>query len=65
MFSLGATLPFAATGHPPYQGDTVMDVLVWLATEPPDIDGLPSELPGLVTACLDRSPRHWPTSAAL
>jgi serine/threonine protein kinase len=65
MFSLGATLLFAATGHPPYQGDTVMDVLVRLATEPPDIDGLPSELTGLVTACLDRAPRHRPTSAAL
>jgi serine/threonine protein kinase len=65
MFSLGATLLFAATGHPPYRGDTVMDVLVRLATEPPDIDGLPSELTGLVTACLDRAPRHRPTSAAL
>jgi serine/threonine protein kinase len=65
MFSLGATLLFAATGHPPYQGDTVMDVLVRLATEPPDIDGLPSELTGLVTTCLDRAPRHRPTSAAL
>ncbi len=65
MFSLGATLLFAATGHPPYQGDTVMDVLVRLATEAPDIDGLPSELTGLITACLDRAPRHRPTSAAL
>jgi serine/threonine protein kinase len=65
MFSLGATLLFAATGHPPYQGDTVMDVLVRLATEPPDIDGLPPELTGLVTGCLDRAPRHRPTSAAL
>ncbi len=44
VFSLGATLLFAATGHPPYQGDTVMDVLVRLATEPPDLGGLPPEL---------------------
>ena len=65
MFSLGATLLFAATGHPPYQGDTVMDVLVRLATEAPDIGGLPAELTGLITACLDRAPRHRPTSAAL
>ena len=35
MFSLGATLLFAATGHPPYLGDTVMDILVRLATETP------------------------------
>jgi protein kinase-like protein len=65
MFSLGATLAFAATGHPPYQGETVMDVLVKLATEPPDLSGLPPELDGMVTACLARSPRQRPTSAAL
>ncbi len=44
VFSLGATLVYAATGHPPYQGETVMDILVRLATEPPDLDGLPDEL---------------------
>ena len=65
MFSLGATLAFAATGHAPYQGETVMDVLVKLATEPPDLSGLPAELDGIVTACLARSPRQRPTSAAL
>ena len=65
VFSLGATLLFAATGHPPYQGDTVMDILVRLATEPPDLTGLPPELTRVVTACLERSPRSRPTSAAL
>ena len=65
VFSLGATLLFAATGHPPYQGDTVMDILVRLATEPPDLTGLPPDLTHVVTACLERSPRNRPTSAAL
>ncbi|HXZ76360.1 MAG TPA: serine/threonine-protein kinase, partial [Streptosporangiaceae bacterium] len=65
VFSLGATLAFAATGHAPYQGETVMDVLVRLATEPPDLVGLPAELDGIVTACLARSPAQRPTSAAL
>jgi serine/threonine protein kinase len=65
VFSLGATLLYAATGHPPYQGETVMDVLVRLATEPPDLAGLPGELTGLITACLERSPRQRPTSATL
>src|SRR5215471_14577937 len=65
MFSLGATLAFAATGHAPYRGETVMDVLVRLATEPPDLSGLPAELTDIVTACLARSPRQRPTSAAL
>jgi hypothetical protein len=65
VFSLGATLLFAATGHAPYQGETVMDILVRLATEPPDLAGLPAELAGIVTACLERSPRKRPTSAAV
>ena len=65
VYSLGATLLFAATGHGPYQGNTVMDVLVKLATEQPDLSGLPAELASLIMACLERSPRHRPTSAAL
>jgi serine/threonine protein kinase len=65
VFSLGATLLFAATGHAPYQGETVMDILVRLATEPPDLTGLPAELTDIVTACLERSPRDRPTSAAV
>ncbi len=64
-YSLGATLLFAATGHGPYQGDTVMDVLVKLATEQPDLSALPAELASLIVACLERSPRDRPTSAAL
>jgi serine/threonine protein kinase len=65
VFALGATLLFAATGHPPYQGETVMDVLVRLATEPPDLTGLPAELADIIHACLERSPRDRPTSAAV
>ncbi len=65
VFSLGATLLYAATGHPPYQGETVMDVLVRLATEDPDLTGLPAELTDMVASCLDRSPRKRPTSTAL
>ena len=65
VFSLGSTLVFAATGHPPYRGDTVMDVLVRLATEPPDLTGMPEELVDLVAACLERVPRDRPTDAAI
>jgi serine/threonine protein kinase len=65
VYSLGATLVFAATGHPPYSGDTVLDVLARLATEEPDIDGLPDELAPLIEACLQREPRLRPTSSAM
>ena len=56
---------FAATGHPPYRGETAMDIFVRLATEPPDLTGLPDELTGLVSACLKRVPRNRPTEAAI
>src|ERR1700722_15855147 len=65
IFSLGATLLFAATGHAPYAGETVMDVLVRLATGPPDLAGLPAGLAGLIGPCLDRDPRLRPTSASI
>jgi hypothetical protein len=65
VFSLGATMLFAATGHAPYQGETVMDLLVRLATEPPDLAGLPPELADVIRPCLERDPRKRPTSAAV
>jgi hypothetical protein len=65
VFSLGSTLLYAATGHPPYRGETVLDILVQLATEPPELSGLPRELADMVIACLEREPRQRPTPAAL
>jgi len=65
VYSLGATLAYAATGHPPYTGDTAMDVLARLATEPPDLSGLPDELTELIGECLERVPRMRPSSSAM
>ena len=65
VYALGATLTYAATGHAPYQGDTAMDVLARLATEPPDLSGLPEALTELVTDCMERVPRMRPTSSAV
>jgi serine/threonine protein kinase len=65
VYSLGATLAYAATGHPPYTGDTAMDVLARLATEPPDLSGLPDELGELIGECLERVPRMRPSSSAM
>jgi Protein kinase domain len=65
VYSLGATMLFASTGHGPYQGDTVMDVLAQLATRPPDLADLPAGLADVVTACLDPDPGKRPTSASL
>jgi len=65
VFSLGATLLFAASGRAPYSGETVMDVLVGLVTEPPDLSRAPRELVGLLSACLDHNPASRPTPAEL
>jgi len=65
VYALGATLLFAATGHPPYQGSSALDVLARLATGEPDLSGLPAELTELITACLQRVPRDRPTSSAM
>jgi serine/threonine protein kinase len=65
VYSLGATLVFAATGQAPYRGDTVMDVLARLATEEPDLSALPAELAPLIAACMQRVPRERPTSSAV
>ena len=61
VYSLGATLLFAATGHPPYAGETVADVMMKLGAEAPDLTGLPDELSELITACLQRIPHERPT----
>jgi serine/threonine protein kinase len=65
VYSLGATLAFAAAGQPPYQGESVMDVLARLATEEPDLSAVPNELRPLIAACMQRQPRNRPTSSAL
>src|ERR1700760_1284982 len=63
VYSLGATLAFAATGQAPYHGDSVMDVLARLATEQPDLSGVPPELVPLIAACLPRAPSGRPGPA--
>jgi serine/threonine protein kinase len=65
VYSLGATLAFAAAGQPPYRGESVMDVLARLATEEPDLSNVPAELAPLIAACMRRMPRERPTSSAL
>ncbi|MFB7911880.1 protein kinase [Kitasatospora sp. NPDC056076] len=65
LFSLGAVLAFAATGRAPF-GEGPPAVLVYRASEePPDLDGAPPELTGLLVRCLDRDPARRPAPAEL
>jgi outer membrane protein assembly factor BamB len=63
IFMLGATLLFAATGHPPYEADTVEAVFFLAKAGKPNLAGLPRGLADMVGSCLLRSPEARPTLA--
>ncbi|WP_240136051.1 outer membrane protein assembly factor BamB family protein [Streptomyces sp. MUM 178J] len=66
VFALGATLLFAATGHPPYSGRNQLDIRLRALTESPDMSGLErGELRGLVGDCLEFEAGDRPEAAAV
>jgi eukaryotic-like serine/threonine-protein kinase len=65
IFALGATLLFAATGHPPHQADSQEQLFVKAINAKPNLAGLPRRLYGLVENCLLRSPDARPSLAEL
>ncbi|MFI1565044.1 protein kinase [Streptomyces sp. NPDC020490] len=63
VFSLGAVLAFAATGRPPFPGDSSAALLYKVVHEPPEL-GLPGgELRELVESCLAKDPDARPAPA--
>ncbi len=65
VYSLGATLLYAATGRLPYLGDTPVNVLAQLLTDPPDLSGVPAALTELIRRCTQRDPAARPTTNQL
>ncbi|MFF0190082.1 protein kinase [Streptomyces sp. NPDC005244] len=63
LFSLGAVLAYAATGQPPFPGDSSASLLYMVVHEEPRLDSLDGELHDLVAACLAKSPAERPTPA--
>ncbi|MFJ8634686.1 serine/threonine-protein kinase [Streptomyces sp. NPDC093568] len=61
VFSLGAVLAYAATGEPPFSGDSSAALLYKVVHEEPELDSLDSELRELVAACLAKEPGARPT----
>ncbi|OQR63782.1 hypothetical protein B6E66_11990 [Streptomyces maremycinicus] len=69
MFSLAATLVYAATGRGPFSraGEEIpaATLLYRVVHEEPDLSGVPPELVPLLTACLAKEPAERPTAALL
>ncbi|MEU4166010.1 serine/threonine-protein kinase [Streptomyces sp. NPDC026665] len=61
VFSLGAVLAYAATGEPPFPGDSSASLLYKVVHEEPRLDSLEGELRELVAACLAKEPTARPT----
>ncbi|MEU6449042.1 protein kinase [Streptomyces sp. NPDC046979] len=60
VFSLGAVLAFAATGTPPFPGDSSAALLYKVVHEEPRLDALDGDLRDLVAACLAKDPATRP-----
>ncbi|MET8098272.1 serine/threonine-protein kinase [Streptomyces sp. NPDC005236] len=61
VFSLGAVLAYAATGEPPFPGDSSASLLYKVVHEEPRLDSLRGELRELVAACLAKEPSARPS----
>ncbi|MEV0976855.1 serine/threonine-protein kinase [Streptomyces sp. NPDC049915] len=65
VFSLGSTLVFAATGHPPFHGANPVETVFMLLREGPDLEGLPDELRPLIESCMQMEAAARPSPADL
>jgi hypothetical protein len=65
VFSLGAVLAYAATGEPPFPGDSSAALLYKVVHEEPELGLLDGELRSLTAACLAKDPGARPTPAEL
>ncbi|MEV5432883.1 serine/threonine-protein kinase [Streptomyces sp. NPDC052701] len=65
VFSLGAVLVFAATGRPPFPGDSSASLLYKVVHEEPELGTLEGELRELAQACLAKDPDGRPAPVEL
>ncbi|NEB94488.1 serine/threonine-protein kinase [Streptomyces bauhiniae] len=65
VFSLGAVLAYAATGTPPFPGDSSAALLYKVVHEEPELGALDGELREIAAACLAKDPAGRPAPADL
>ncbi|MGW6543764.1 protein kinase domain-containing protein [Streptomyces massasporeus] len=65
VFSLGAVLAYAATGQPPFPGDSSAALLYKVVHEEPELGLLDGRLRSLTAECLAKDPQARPAPAEL
>lgn len=62
LFSFGAVLTFAATGHGPFDADSIPAIAYRIMTAEPDLGGLQGPLRDIIAACLAKNPEGRPSA---
>ena len=65
VFSLGAVLCFAATGHGPWGTGSTAALIYRVVHAEPDLANVPDEIRTLVARCLVKKPEQRPTAAGI
>jgi len=65
IFAWGATMVFAATGHSPFEAETLPVIINRILNEEPDLSRLTGTMRELVAAALDKNPRRRPAAHQL
>jgi hypothetical protein len=65
IFSLGAVLAFAATGHGPFGSGSSAALMYRLVNSPAQLDDVGAELRTVVASCLEKRPGDRPTASDL
>ena len=65
IFSWGAVVTLAGTGHEPFHAPTAMATAARIVTDEPNLDGLHGPLRELVAEALSKDPGHRPTARQL
>ncbi len=65
IFAWGATMVFAATGHSPFEAETLPVIINRILNEEPDLSRLTGTMRELVAAALDKNSRRRPAAHQL
>jgi serine/threonine protein kinase len=65
IFAWGATMVFAATGHSPFEAETLPVIINRILNEEPDLSSLTGTMRELVGAALEKDPRRRPAAHQL